>query len=314
MIYFFSLIEFSFFFLMAINIAHAEDPAPNKIDRTHEKISTSIFIITNKIDSFFGSKISYEENNGSNLRLYLTGTQQEYDEFKSEPNFQLNVRFRELEKRLNFRFERSNTTTDTTNQKVQGPIETTVVDDKTNSAYSTSLGFILEKTSTWNISVDSGIKLESKLNPFARVRARKSIDFTHWELRMIEELINYTYGGLFQFTTVDFNIPINDIFDFRFVNNFSWEQRTDDILTTHGPSLYHILNEKMAMSYNIRSHFVNNPNEELFGHDLFISYRQLLYDTWFFYEIIPGISFLRERHFTKRGYMSAKIEAIFGNF
>ena len=301
---------------LSVSFAQESSSFINKsnIDLTHEKVSTSLFKLTNKIDSFFGSERPLEEKNGSNILLKYTTTSREFSEATTEPDIKIRVRFRQLEKKLNFKFESIYDESDKTlkNSQETESVKTDVPEE--SALYRASIGFMKEQKKFWRISVDTGIKVQSPLNPFARIRGRRSFYFNELELRLTDKVMIDEANGLYNYSDINFYHKLRGKFSFSYTNKFVWKNDLNELVTVHGPSVFQEIDDKQGISYNIRTRFINKPTYAITGHEVFSIYRRNLYKNWLFFQLTPGLSFFADQDYSKIGFVTSQLEVNFGDF
>ena len=302
-------------FITSFETANAQKTESNlNLDSTQESISRNLFKVTNRIDGYFGDKVPLEEKNKSSIRLEYATTLKEEAIQNSEPDVDINVRFKQLENKFRFKFNSVKENEDETLQNQQLPgdnKENAVLED---SIYRASIGFLKEQKKYWSFSFDTGVKIESSLNPFARARGRRSLYFGENELRLVNRMIVEDIDGMSNFTDIDINRKISRDFSFRYANKFVWQDRENELKTSHGPSIFQAIDDKQSISYNIRTRFINKPAYGITGHEVFSVYRRNLYKRWIFLELIPGISYLTENDYSRIGFFTTKLQALFGDF
>jgi len=183
-----------------------------------------------------------------------------------------------------------------------------------NAIYRASIGFLKEQEKYWSISFDTGVKIESRLNPFAKARGRRSFYFGEVELRLVNRILVEDMDGMFNNTDVNINRKLSQDFSFTYANKFVWKDELNELTTVHGPSISQEIDDKQSISYNIRTRFLNKPTYAITGHEIFSAYRRDLYKKWIFIELTPGISFLAEEEFSRIGFFTTKLQALFGDF
>jgi hypothetical protein len=303
---------------MIAGAARAQDMNSNlqrsNLDFTQDTISKNLFKVTNKIDGYFGDKVPLEEKNKSSITLEYATTVKEESVQTSEPDVDIKVRFKQLENKLRFKFNSVKTDEDETLQNQQ---ETAVTKENVpleNNIYRASIGFLKEQKKYWSISFDTGIKIESSLNPFAKARGRRSFYFGENELRLVNRVFIEDIDGMSNYTDINVNRKLARDFSFKYANKFVWKDRENEFITSHGPSVYQDINDKQSISYNIRTRFINKPAYGITGHEVYSVYRRDLYKRWIFLELIPGVSYLTEKDYTRTGFFTAKLQALFGDF
>jgi hypothetical protein len=285
------------------------------LDFTQDIISKNLFSVTNRIDTYFGEKKVLEEKNGSSIKVEYATTIKEKSAQSSEPDFDIKVRFKQLENKLNFKFNSSKKDEDETlenKQIVENSSENSAIE---NSIFRASIGFFKEQEKYWSISFDTGIKIESSLNPFAKARGRRSFYFGETELRLSNKILVEDIDGMFNSTDININRKLSRDFSFTYANKFVWKDTLNELTTVHGPSIRQDIDDKQSISYNIRTRFKNKPKTyAITGHEIFSAYRRDLYKQWIFLELTPGLSFLSETDYARTAFFTAKLQALFGDF
>jgi len=307
-----------FIFILCVRSVFAQETNSflntSQIDMTHETVSKSLFTITNKIDSYFGDEKPLEEKNGSNIQLRYTTTSREFAEATTEPDFKINVKFRQLEKKLNFKFESIYDDDDKTTKSGQGADGLKKDRPEENALYRASIGFFKEQKRFWHISMDTGVKIQSPPNPFARMRGRRSFYFKEVELRLTDKVMLDEANGLYNYTDINVYLDLIGKFSFSYTNKFVWKNDLNELVTVHGPSVFQEITDKQAISYNIRTRFLNMPTYAITGHEIFSVYRRNIYKDWLFLELTPGVSLLADKNYSRIGFFTAQLEVNFGDF
>ena len=120
--------------------------------------------------------------------------------------------------------------------------------------------------------------------------------------------------GAGQSLSIDGDRQIVDDLSFRFVNESTWLDLTDELSTSHGPSFYYKISNRRAVSFNSRANLSNRPQYEIDNYDFNLVYRQNLHKEWLYYELIPSINFSRERSFHSHLGITGKVEFFVGSF
>jgi hypothetical protein len=101
---------------------------------------------------------------------------------------------------------------------------------------------------------------------------------------------------------------------FRWFNQWSYNLSSSLQTTSHGPSIYHTLSEKLSISYDARVNYaVESSAIVLDDYSLGTSLRRRLNRKWIFLEIDPSVSFGRIHQFQRQLNILAKIEFVFGD-
>jgi hypothetical protein len=284
------------------------------LDYTKDIISKNLFTVTNKIDSYFGDKKALEEKNGSSIRFEYATVLKEETVQTTEPDFDIKVKFRQLESKLRFKFNTVKDDEDETLQNQEVSAASKENSTLENAIYRASIGFFREQKKYWSFSIDTGVKIESQLTPFTKARGRRSVYFGETELRMANRVLVQDREGMFNYTDINIHRKLSRDFSFTYANKFVWKDTINELTTVHGPSIYQVIDDKQTIGYNFRTRFLNNPNYAITGHEVFAGYRRDLYKRWVFLELTPGISYLAESQYARIGFFKAKVMALFGDF
>ena len=120
--------------------------------------------------------------------------------------------------------------------------------------------------------------------------------------------------GFGETTSLNFDNQINNEILFRYQNEVTWLDETDEVNFIFGPTLYHRLSSHRAIAYNIKASGINKPTIFVNNYRVSIDYRQKLYKEWFFYELNPAVDFPKEKDFKKVYSIAIKFETVFGSF
>lgn len=284
------------------------------LDYTQDTVSKNLFTVTNKIDSYFGEDKQLDKKNGSSIRLEYGTVLKEKAVQTTEPDFDIKVRFRQLENKLRFKFNTVKKDEDETLENQVSSASAKKNSTIENAIYRASIGFFKEQKKYWSVSIDTGIKIESQLTPFAKARGRRSFYFDETELRMASRVLIQDREGFFNYTDININQKLSRDFSFTYANKFVWKDTLNELATAHGPSIYQVIDDRQSISYNLRTRFLNAPIYAITGHEVFSSYRRDLYKHWVFLYLTPGLSYLAESDYKRVGFLTAKFEARFGDF
>lgn len=308
---------FSFFLYLPKTLAQesANNVNLNKIDLTHKNLSSGLYQITNKIDSYFGNEVQLEEKNGSSIQLKYINTTKEFSEASSKPDIKVNVKFKQLQKKFNFKFESIFDDKDQSLSNSQKLDELNQNQNEESALFRASLGFFTEQRGLWNLSMDTGVKIQVPPNPFARVRGQRSFySQDNIEFRIANKGIIDEVNGLYNYSDMNLYLKTTSRFSFSYTNQFTWKNDLNELITVHGPSVLHEIDDKQLLSYHIKTRFINKPNYAITGHEIFSIYRRDLYKGWFFIDLMPGFSFFSKDDFNKLAFISTKIELNIGDF
>lgn len=284
----------------------------------HRKLSNATMISTNWIDSFFGNKKYLEEQNGTRLRLYHIFSKRESTDLTSETAFKFNLRFPNLEKRLQFSIEKKGSSELATTATPESRLSTEA--NKNNTDLRAGASYYLKQFVKVDAKLTAGFKLEvppKDIPPklFANFRLSKVFKISeNWSTKAVSNSFWLQKDGVGESVTVDFDRVINKNLLFRFINESTWLDSTSVINTAHGPTLFQRLSSRRAISYNGRFNYSSKPKYRLQNIIWSVSYRQNILKNWFFYELTPFAETNKLNNFNYTPGVSFKLELVVGEF
>lgn len=277
------------------------------IDHAHQKLSSSLFMFSNTIDSFFGGQRADDLPNGSRLRFYWLANKEEGTALRGESAVRANIVLVETQKKLKVSFknkyEKESESKGNVKNSVEGQQSGPVVQN-----------YDPQDLLRWRLKFDSGIRLEIPPEPFARLRLLKSWHIGSYELRPSQEFFWYLTDGFGESTKLDLDRPINEDFLFRYENDATWTDKNDYFTFYSGPVLYQKISERRGLSYNAKVLGVSKPSWFVNDYRFEVSYRQLLFRQWFFAEITPYIRFPKENDWKKILGFNFRLEVVIGKY
>lgn len=262
----------------------------------HDKVSASLTSVATKIDEFFFNTKDVKIQNQTSLRFYQIFSKSEYDEYKSDFNFRFNLDLPNIEKKLKISIEKKSGETE---QLSSGASNILPTEKDRERELRGGLSYFLDSVFDFDMKISAGVRLGIPPTPFADFKVTRDIFFGDWRTRFYLSSFWSHRGGFGQTVSLDEDYKISENFLFRFVNEFTWLDSTDQINVSHGPTLYHSISQRRALAYSVRANYLNRPNYRLENYDLAMSYRQAIIANVFYYEIVAHLTFPRERNFSK---------------
>ena len=278
-------------------------------DYTHTTISRNIENFATSIDHFFADDTALNYENKSRIRLYTDTLFRENKKHNTTGDVKVQLVLPGTEKSLQLIIESrdeevdENDIADRANQRNQ-------LDQKNDTK--AGLQFLLDKTN-FKSSLGSGVIFrEIRPLPFIRLRLKQNITFGKWLFRPESETLWVDSEGTVSKLDLDFYYKLSHKLLFRFANFTRWNDQDYIFELSNGPSLFHKVNEKIALSYNARTVSSNTPSQAVTNYSLSVSYRQLLYKKWFFWTATPLLEFPEEEKFRRTPSFNVRFEMIFG--
>lgn len=285
----------------------------NNLYSAHEILSKNIMRSTNWVDSFFGNKKQFDEQNGTRLNFYHILSKFESEDVQARPGIKINLKFPNLEKKLQINIEKRASNEDTASPIAESNLLTER--DLPNKDLRTSASLFLKNLSDLNIKFTAGVRIKIPPRVFSHFRVSKIVPLPfEWNMKSISTSYWEQVEGVGQSLSVDFDRRISDLFLLRIVNESAWTDENDTISSSHGPSLFQKISLRRAISYNFRFNYLNRPNYRIDNYSASISYRQNISKSWLFYELVPQINFARIRNFKSNLGIALKTEFSIGDF
>lgn len=308
------LLVLSIFFA---GFTYAQVPnAPAFYDVAHEKISGTFLNMSKRIDRFFSGQRADDFVNNSQIRLTSITTKTLDPGVFTQGRMRINLVLPGMQDKLQLVIEGQGD--DITQQGSQiGNV--TQTDDATSNVTNTqntttaALRFIQDFAGV-KLSADSGVRVNIPPQIFGRLRFWNEYDLPNkWRLRPRQEIFWMANEGFQTTINIDFDKHLaNKKFLFRFINRSFWSDRDFITIHTNGPSLFHNIDDKRGLSYDINAITEQSSKILVVNYITRVTYRQLLYQNWLFGEISPQLEFPRENNFHRTPSISVKFEVVLG--
>ncbi len=286
--------------------------ATEVMNNAHQRVSSTILLLSNRIDSFFGSRRGDDEANGSRLRLFYDSTFRQNQRWDDRIDVRFSLRLPQLQKlmRISFSKEGGKGPPPPTNEPNEPKDEAS---QKEAPTMKPNLSDLLLTTNKWNFNVNTGLRVGIPPNPFARARLRRTmVFFNTLEFNPTQEATWFLEQGFGLNFTHDLDYPINPTFLFRVANSAFWTDETDQVTTTHGPQLFQQLSQNRALAYSIQAQGVVENSYYINNYIGSIQYRQLIHSNWLFLELVPAIEFPKAESWNEVYSFFLRLEAVFG--
>lgn len=295
-----------FLFFLVLQGSLAEE-SKTAIDSAHDRVSSTILLISNRIDSFFGSQRGDDEANGSRLRVFYDHTFVQDKKWQRKTDIRFTLRLPQLENLFKLSFSRSGGNDTSKNNEVSQE------QDKQNEATKRAKVLLIQ-SKNWHFNTNAGLRIDIPFNPFARARLRRTFTlFDVLEFNPTQEATWFLEEGFGLNFSHDIDYVISSTLLFRIVNSFFWRDETDNVTSSHGPVLFHQLTKRRALSYSLQAVGINKPTFHINNYIASINYRQLLHKDWLFLQVTPSLSFPETRQWKEEYALFVRLEAVFGS-
>lgn len=279
------------------------------MDAPRDYLSGKFVSLVTDVDRFFGDERNYQESNKSVFQLDLTRVM----EHGGNRNFVLSGRAKlhlpSTEERLHVLLETNpdkNITGEPT--KVQPAISNQAV-----APESYALGARYEKAeeSVWHFSTDAGIKFQSGLSPFARMRGSYSVPMDQWRLKATEAVFWFNTIGVGETTQLDLERVLSEPALFRSSTNAAWLRDKNNFDMRQDLSIYHTLNKRIALLYQASAVAVSHPQFQMTEYVLLVLYRYRLHRDWLYFELSPQLHYPKVKNFQSTPSINMRLEMLF---
>ena len=287
----------------------------NMADKAHLLISKKILNYSERIDQFFSDQRSNDVVNSSQLRFSTVFVKEEAIPVQSSVDLQFNLVLPRTQKKLQLFVEGQGNEAGQ-DQPNSGRNNTPGQDTSERVANATTAGLrYVVDTAGIETSSDAGIRVNLPPQLFGRLRFKKEVKLNiDWIFRPREEIVWVDREGFSSTTNLDFDNKVNLDLLLRMVNRVDWSEKNDNIITlTNGPSLFHTIDKSKGFSYHAHVTSLNNPSLNVNKYAAAISYRQLLYKNWFYWELGPSVSFHRDNNFHRKPAFTVEFEVVLGD-
>ena len=288
------------------------------VDDTHLLLSEQIGSVSDELDSFFGEERMDGDFNKSKIRFNFITTFDDEGKATYKTNISASLILPRTQKKMNLIVEdvKENLSDDDQSDTGGSQKQNNVSDTVTDSTLTAAIQYVLFDSKTWTIDTRTGVIISQPLDPYARLRVRRSFYFENeWESRFTQ-LVRWSYIRDWEESTgLVFDKTINKQLLFRINNGIYWQKNTQLFSFGHGYSLYHQLTSDKTLVYFSNVSGIHKPKIHTSGYELGVGYRQMIYNNWIFLEISPKIVWSREEpneNFIRSNVKIVKIEFNFG--
>lgn len=279
------------------------------VDASRDYLSGKFVTFVTDVDRFFGDERNYQESNKSVFQVDFTRVM----EHGGNRNIVLSARAKlhlpAAEERFRILLE-TNPDKNITGEPVQGQ---PVLLDKVVAPESYAVAARYEKAaeSIWHFSTDAGIKIQSGLTPFARMRGSYSVPLDQWRLKATETVFWFNTIGVGESTQLDLERLLSEPLLFRSSTNASWLRDRDSLELRQDLSIYHALNERTALLYQASAMGVAEPQLQATEYVLLLLYRYRVHRDWLFFEVSPQLHYPKDKNFQSSPQLNLRLEMLF---
>ncbi len=277
----------------------------------HEDISRTIDNFSRRVDSFFGDERLYDEITETYASLKLSGLYERGGELSADAKFRLRLDLPRTKNRIKLRFE---TEDDEFDDEVVNalPAGTPPLGDNDVNA---SLQVILQETRNWTVSVSPGVKLRNPLDPYAKLRLRRSFNLFTWRLRFVQSFEWFDSTGYGSKSTLYFDRRIGERSLLRLTSEAYRNEEEyihNDFRVSQRIYFFYALNKRVGLS--TEAGIIGN-SRPIWHHDRYfynVRARRDIHEGFVFLELRPQIDFYHDNDFHGEPSVMLTIEVLYG--
>ena len=291
-----------------------ESIIPEFIDSSHKTISENIIYISNLVDSFFSNERYLEESYGSYGCLKFNVYYSEGGHRDSRFRACLKIDLPHTKKKWKLIFESDdNGKEDVVDGQDDQRTVVAEVDDNRNTSSTALLRYVAKEELLKYISFDIGIKTRIPLDPFARLRYRRTWVPEPWLFRLTESLyyFNSIKGGFL--SRFDIERRLGENWYARMTSEADFRDEESQFNLAQNFGVYRRVGKGRALGFELVIGGASQPNPHVEFYVYQIKYRINVWRDWFFFEVNPQLVHQRENDFDQVAGILFAVEAVFGN-
>lgn len=282
----------------------------NVLDEPHDYLAKKFVGMVGDIDRFFGTDRDYQESNQSVLQLDLTRVSGYSGNNKLVLSGRAKLSLPSTEKHLHLLFE---TDPDKNPNGEPPPVQATPLTNvAAPSSYAAALRYEKSQEGRWFFSTDAGVKFHGlSSNLFTRARASYSVPLEQWSMKFTESPFWFNTLGAGVSSQLDVERVISEPVLFRASSNATWLNDTQNFDLRQDVSIYHTLDERRALLYQVSAIGASQPQYHAADYALLVLYRYRLHQQWMFLEVSPQLHYPQIRNYQASPMLSLRLEVLF---
>lgn len=293
----------------------AESPPVSKLDEmdpTRNYMSGKLESWARSIDSFFGDYRNYQESNDSVVQLDATQVVGYLGAPKYDFALNVKVSLPNTEKKLKILIETNpeDKTTSNSTTTQAGAVKPV----STPATIAAALRYEKAEAERWHFSTDGGIQLAGLAStPFVRARLSLALPLDKWRMKVAESVFWFSTIGAGESTLLDFERQLNETQLLRVSSNATWLNDKQNFDLSQSFSVFHALNERTALLYQIGAYGVSRPQTQVSDYVVLMTYRYRLHRKWVFLEVSPQLHFPQVANYQVSPLLSMRLEFLLDN-
>ncbi len=280
-------------------------------DTSQEYVSQQFVRLVTGLDRFFGDERDFQESNRSVFQLDLNEQMMAGGQRSTSLSGRIKLHLPSTEHRLHLLLEsdpEQNTASPGAAQNQPQRMEPF----RAPGEYGLALRLEESKAQVWHTSTDVGVKLHAPLEPFARTRVSLVVPMGEWRMKPAQSLFWFSQSGLGETTQVDFDRPLAERTLFRATSSATWLHQPQRFDLQQDFTVFHTLDEKRALQYQISLIGVSRPQSRLDDAVMSVLYRRQLNRRWLFFEFNPQLHFRHAQSYDMDPLLWLRLQILFG--
>ena len=297
--------------------AEAEKKSESKdsslIDSSHRVISENIIGLSRNIDSFFSNERYLEESFGSYGCIKLSTFFFEGGNNETSADVCLKIDLPHTKKRWKLIFE-SEEVEDANDVLESDAPSVTGVNEPENKSSTALLRYVGKQELLKYTSFDIGVKTRTPLDPFTRLRYRRTWVPDPWLFRLTESLYYFksTEGGFL--SRLDMERQFGKKWYARITTEADFRDAEKRFSLKQNFGFYRRVGKGKALSLELLLIGESQPNPHVDYYVYRFRYRINVWRDWFFFEVSPQLLYERENDFDPVAGILFTVETVFGNY
>jgi hypothetical protein len=258
-----------------------------------ESITNKYHTFLNGLDCFLTNyddinKTNYKKITQNKLYMIFSIKHTKDDSFDTDLHLRANIKLPQLKDKLEISFDKQSIKS-INNQNVYNDFN----QRDENTRIRVGLKYYFYKKNNTQFYAKLGLKLHSPFGIYGKLGAQKSYFYHTVETIIGNNIYYYINDKNFASTTaLTFLKPLSDDFTLEQGNEFFWDKNDNDNIFEHTLSLYHFINSKNRLRYQI---IYTHKDDNWYGANIKLHHKT---NRWLFFELIPQVLRKRENNFT----------------
>lgn len=285
----------------------------SSIESTHRVISNSLLSLSKTIDEYFSNERIMEEMKGTYGCLKYSVLYQQGGESDITRSVCLKIDLPHTRKRWKLFIEGNDKTEDINNPgSPLNVTETGTAEENTSSV--AGVRYVAKDELKRYFSSDIGVRSRLPLDPFWRLRFRRTWTPGSWLFRITESLYYYKSieGGFL--TRLDFERPVSKAWYARITTQADYRDQDSEFYLKQTFGVYRQVNKGQALSWECIVSGVTQPSARMNYFMYRFRYRINVWRDWLFFEASPQLLHKSEDNFRQVAGILFSVQAEFGDY